>query len=125
MTIVDFDLNLSPADKHKMLKAIGIKIKDEPYKFKKPPKGIRAFQTSERKAQDEELAVIQRKADAYGLSFAQAERIDVESDLGAPIGDDHIYTSLHALPSERGDTGQALPEGAFRTASGRVVYEVP
>ena len=126
-TIMDFDLNLSPADKHKMLRGLGIKVKDEPYKFKKPPKAIQKIQFSKRKTQDEELAAIQRKADAYGLTFAQANMIDVESDRGTPIGDDVEYGRFfsQSTPSERGDTAEALPDGFFRTASGRVVKEFP
>ena len=109
------------------MRGLGIKVKDEPYKFKRPPKAIQKIQFSERRRQDEELAAIQRKADAYGLTFAQASSIDVESDMGTPIGDDVEYGRFFSqpTPSERGDTAEALPDGGFRTASGRVVYEVP
>ena len=124
-TIIDFDLNLSLEDKHKIAKGLGIKVKDpEPYVYKRAPKAIRALQTSERKKAEVEMAQIQRQADAYGLTFAEAAMLDKGSDPGVALrGQEHdeLFGGRGPMPSG----GIDLPDGGFRLPDGRVVYEEP
>jgi len=123
-TIMDFDLNLSPGDKHKIAKGLGIKIKDEPYRYKKPPKAIQAIQTAGRKRQEDEMAAVQRQADAYGITFAEASMLDIESDPGVPLREQH-HESLFEKTAIKASGGQERADGGFEMPDGRVVYEVP